>query len=139
MVSLDALDGGKFLERFNYAMKQVGNNIMDPNMDPEAKRGISIALELKPTGSGSLAVSYQITPKLAKPAKSKFAMLVGQDPRTGRIEINEYGNNTPSYQVVAQAAAPQPQPSAEPQDFDPETGEILQQPYQKPIDYRATR
>lgn len=39
-ISFDRLCGGAALERFSLAMKQVAQNIMDPNTDPEKSRNI---------------------------------------------------------------------------------------------------
>ena len=82
-------------------------------------------------------MSYDIKTKLAGIKKSETTFLIGQDARTGRIEMSEYGNNRP--QVAAYDVAPSvqrnPTPEPQSQEFDQETGEIYQQPV-KPIDLR---
>lgn len=85
---------------------------MDPNMDPEAARGMTINIKFKPSKAGTIAATYDIKTKLAGLQKSETTFLIGQDARTGRIEISEYGNNRP--QVAAYDTAPvssrQPEP-----------------------------
>lgn len=64
--------------------------------------------------------------------------LIGQDIRTGKIEMSEYGNNRPqvaAYEAIQ--AAPRQQPG-ESKDFDPETGEIYEQ-QSRPIDLRKKK
>lgn len=83
-------------------------------------------------------MDYKVKPKLAGFQKSETMFLIGQDVRTGRIEMSEYGNDRP--QVTSVAAAPAAaytevrQPA---QTFDPETGEIYEEPRKGPIDLRA--
>ena len=83
-------------------------------------------------------MDYKVKPKLAGFQKSETMFLIGQDVRTGRIEMSEYGSDRP--QVTSVAAAPAAaytevrQPA---QTFDPETGEIYEEPRKGPIDLRA--
>ncbi len=119
-------------------MAQVGRNIIDPNMDPEAARGITIKLNFKPNESGTIETIYVCEAKLAGPKKSKTTFLIGQDMRTGKIEMSEYGNNRP--QVAAYDAvqtAPRQQAETE-KNFDPDTGEIYE-PQSGPIDLRKKK
>lgn len=51
-VTFDNIGNGELAEQFKFALKAVGQNIMDPNMDPEASRGIDISLTFKPKKSG---------------------------------------------------------------------------------------
>ena len=123
-ITFDNIAGGELAEKFTMALAQIGRNILDPNMDPAAARGMSINLKFKP--------------KLAGFQKSETVFLIGQDARTGRIEMSEYGSDRP--QVTSVAAAPAAaytevrQPA---QTFDPETGEIYEEPRKGPIDLRA--
>ena len=102
-VMFDSIGGGELAERFQIAMAQIGRNILDPNMDPEAARGMTINLKFKPKPAGSIDVEYEVKVKLAELKKSGTKFLIGQDLRSGRIEINEYGNNIPRATAVATA------------------------------------
>lgn len=133
-ITFDNIGNGELASMFRMALAQIGQNIMDPNMDPEAARGMTINIKFKPSKAGTIASTYDIKTKLAGLQKSETTFLIGQDARTGRIEISEYGNNRP--QVVAYEMAPRQPPEPE-TNFSPDTGEIYQQ-LGKPIDLRAT-
>lgn len=133
-ISFDNIAGGRLAERFDLALAQIGRNIMDPNMDPEAARGMTINLKFKPQASGIIDIEFNVTPKLAGFAKDKTTFLIGQDMRSGRIQMSEYGNNRP--RVTALDAETEPAPGQEAEaGFDRETGEICEEP-RGPIDLR---
>lgn len=129
-VSFETLGNGALAAQFRQAMAQIGRNVVDPNMDPEAARGITIELKFKPNESGTIEMSYVCKTKLAGPKKSKTTLLIGQDVRTGKIEMSEYGNNRP--QVAAYDAIQTEK------NFDPDTGEIYE-PQSGPIDLRKKK
>ena len=138
-ITFDNIAGGELAEKFTMALAQIGRNILDPNMDPIAARGMTINLKFKPGSRGTIAIEFDIKTKLAGFQKSQTVFLVGQDINTGRIEMSEYGSDRP--QVTSVAAAPAAaytevrQPAA--QTFDPATGEIYEEPRKAPIDLRA--
>ena len=92
MVDFNSLAGGALREKFNLAIAQVGRDILDPNKDPEAARGIAITLKFLPK-EGIIGVEFDVQTKLAKLNKDKAVLLIGQDAKTGRVEISEYRNN----------------------------------------------
>lgn len=140
-ITFDNIAGGELAEKFSMALAQIGRNILDPNMDPEAARGMTINLKFKPNKAGTIQVDYDIKTKLAGFVKSETVFLIGQDARTGRIEMSEYGNNRPAvggaYDAVP--AVPRAQPEETDRPFDPETGEILETERRGPIDLRAAK
>lgn len=99
---------------------------MDPNMDPAASRGITVTLSFKPRGDGTVGLGFKVVPKLAGPAKVETTLLIGQDVHTGQVTMREPGEI--SRPVVVEAE--------EVRDYDPDTGEIYEQP---PIDLRAKK
>lgn len=120
-------------------MAQVARNIMDPNTDPEKARKVTITLTFKPDKSRRhVKTSLGVNVALAPPLADETMMLVGQDLKTGRIEMNEYGSNQQpvrvageSYAVATEEIPPQPR------NFVPDTGEIIEPAqYQKPINLR---
>jgi hypothetical protein len=137
-ITFDNIAGGELAEKFTMALAQIGRNILDPNMDPAAARGMTINLKFKPGSRGTIDIEFEVKTKLAGFQKSETVFLVGQDLNTGRIEMSEYGSDRP--QVTSVAAAPAAaytevrQPA---QTFDPETGEIYEEPRKGPIDLRA--
>ena len=139
-ITFDNIAGGELAEKFSMALAQIGRNILDPNMDPEAARGMTISLKFKPSKSGAIKVDYGIQTKLAGLAKSETMFLIGQDARTGRIEMSEYGNNRPAVGRVMDAVPEERAPDqGMGKSFDPDTGEILESERKGPIDLRAVR
>lgn len=137
-ITFDNIAGGELAAKFSMALAQIGRNILDPNMDPEAARGMTINLKFKPSKAGAINVDFDIKTKLAGMVKSETVFLVGQDARTGRIEMSEYGNNRPAVTGVYDAvpAAARAEPAGAGKTFDPETGEIIEPAYTGPIDLR---
>lgn len=137
-ITFDNIAGGELAEKFAMALAQIGRNILDPNMEPAAARGMTINLKFKPGSRGTIDIEFEVKTKLAGFQKSETVFLVGQDLDTGRIEMSEYGSDRP--QVTSVAAAPAAaytevrQPA---QTFDPETGEIYEEPRKGPIDLRS--
>lgn len=124
--NLTPWQGGELNAQFRQAIRLVGRNIMDPNMDPAASRGITVTLSFKPRGDGTVGLGFKVVPKLAGPAKVETTLLIGQDIRTGQVSMQEPGEI--SRPVVVEAE--------EVRDYDPDTGEIYEQP---PIDLRAKK
>lgn len=137
-IAFDNIAGGELAEKFRLALAQIGRDIMNPNMDPEAARGMTINLKFKPRKAGTIDIEFDIKTKLGGIQKSSTVFLIGQDAQNGRIEINEYNNNRPSYQAVQAVTAEQKrQAREEPKSFDPDTGEILEDIGDgRPIDLR---
>lgn len=71
MLSFDAIDGGELAAQLKRALAEIGRNIMDPNTDPEATRGMTINFKFKPSGTGTIAIEYEVKPKLVGAKKGK--------------------------------------------------------------------
>lgn len=127
MVDFNSLAGGALREKFNLAIAQIGRDILDPNKDPEAAGGIAITLKFLPK-EGIIGVEFDVQTKLAKLNKDKAVLLIGQDAKTGRVEISEYRNNPARIQPTAAYAE-------DTRTVDAETGEIFDS---TPIDLRRT-
>ena len=140
-ITFDNIAGGELAEKFTMALAQIGRNILDPNMDPEAARGMTLNLKFKPMRKGTIDIEFDIKTKLAGFQKSETVFLVGQDVRTGRIEMSEYGSDRPQVMSVAAdpPAAAYTEVRREPQTFDPDTGEIYEESRRGPIDLRAAQ
>lgn len=123
MVDFNTLAGGALREKFNLAVAQIGRDILDPNKDPEAARGIAITLKFLPK-EGIIGVEFDVQTKLAKLNKDKAVLLIGQDAKSGRVEISEYRNNPARIQRINEEDT---------RTVDAETGEIYDS---TPIDLR---
>lgn len=138
-ISLDSMGCGALLERFNLALDQIARNIMDPNTDPEKARKITITFTFKPDKSRKhVKTTFGVNISQAGPVAEETMMLVGQDLKTGRIEMNEYGSNQQPVRVVGEAyAVATEEIPPESRSFDQDTGEIIEPAqYQKPINLR---
>lgn len=102
---------------------------------------MTINLKFKPKRKGTIDIEFDIKTKLAGFQKSETVFLVGQDVRTGRIEMSEYGSDRPQVMSVAAdpPAAAYTEVRREPQTFDPDTGEIYEESRRGPIDLRAAQ
>lgn len=84
-VSLENLAGGAAIERFNDALSEVLENIIDPNTDAETIREIKLTLKVKPAKNDRRTVAYALSviPKLA-PASS-IGSLMYLSNNTGKV------------------------------------------------------
>lgn len=143
-ISMDRFKGGALLELFNRAMRQIASNIMDPNTDPEKARTLTIKMTFKPGKSRrSMKTSFAANVSLAPPLAEETVMLIGQDTRTGNIQMGEIDDQSNAVSVqgsmipVKAEVVPQAPPV---QAFDPETGEIYETAAQQtPIDLRRAQ
>ena len=136
-ITFDTIANGQLAEKFRMALAIVGRNIMSPNADQKKARKITVELSFKPSGSGPVTIEYEVKYSLAGFAKDSTTFLIGQDARTGKIQMREYGSGNTPMQIAGEPELVQtevipPQPI---QPFDPDTGEIYE-PDSEPIDLR---
>lgn len=89
-ITFDTIDGGGLAEQFRLALAQIGRNIIDPNMDPKEKRGLVVNLNFIPGETGGINVEYSVKTKLAGCSKGSSLFLIGQDAKSGKIQMTEY-------------------------------------------------
>lgn len=144
--SLDRFCGGALLERTVDEMRKIYKNIKDPNTK-DGVRTLTIVVKFIPDkarrGTG---VKIDVKSKLAEAETVETTLLIGQDIRTGWIEVSEYGEpgqiiRTPGETLPVKSEII---PPAEAKSFDQETGEIYEprtQPMHQtaPIDLRAAQ
>lgn len=93
-VSLATVGGGAGIERFDHALQQVVNNILDVNTDARKERSVTLKITFKPTESREMgAVSIDVNPKLAPVSAFKTQVFLGTDA-TGKgmaceMDINQ--------------------------------------------------
>lgn len=79
IASLITLNKGAAVELFDSALKEVLDNIADPNAEAEAVREIIIKVRMKPSESReSAAVSIECSSKLAQPKASPGVVYFGK-------------------------------------------------------------
>lgn len=141
-ISLDSLCGGALSEKINMDLAKIGRNIMDPNTDPEKARKLTITMIFKPDKTRQMIKTTMDTKIVTAPlVAAETVLMIGQDIRTGRVEISEYGNNKPAYQVVSEAYAVSAEeiPPDKVSGYDQETGEIHEGRQTEPINLKISK
>ena len=81
---------GAILERVNYEMEKVLDNIMDVNTDPTAKRKIQLTLILKPTNDRQvITMSTVVKSTLAPTEPIETSLFVTGKQSTGEVTLTE--------------------------------------------------
>lgn len=77
-VSLKTMDGGAVIERFDYELRRVLDNISDINTKAEQEREVTLKVKIKPNdGRDHAVVKLEVTSKLAaiKPETTTFFLI----------------------------------------------------------------
>lgn len=92
-VNLERFAGGALQEKFDFAMAQVVENMMDPNTPWKNKREINIKVTFEQNEEREdVAVDVTVTSKLAASKSIGTRMAIGRDIKTGEIYAEEYGS-----------------------------------------------
>lgn len=144
-ISFDRLCGNGVLEDFTEELKQIMSNISNPNTDPEKSRALTIKITFKPDkGRRGIKTSVTMKSDLAPRVANETMMLLGKDPRSGRIEMREIGDNSQVISTLERSEVKTElvHTAPPPRSFNPETGEIIEPEVQTqtgPIDLRAAQ
>ena len=127
-LTLATICGGAVQEKVNRALEKVANNILDPNVVPDKKRTVTLKITLKPSAEDqedvlvNADVSYQLSPEMGVTT----SLYVSKDLKNGNISMMEHRRGEIKGQLdfsdVGITTGDE-----EYEDFDPETGEILQE------------
>jgi hypothetical protein len=91
-LDLNKFAGGVLLEKFNGALKEVIQNMQDPNTSFKNKRSISIVIGFTQNEQRDDAkITVAVTTKTSPVLPIETALYMGKDLDTGDIEIREYG------------------------------------------------
>lgn len=89
-VSLLEMARGGFLERVDYEMAKVIDNILDPNTKATAKRRITITMDLTPDDSRqNVAVKFVAKPTLAETYPLTTSLCIVGEDGTGEVCVVE--------------------------------------------------
>lgn len=96
-ISIDSLCAGELDEKIQRGLAEIGLNCVDPNTDHKKTRKLTLVLTFKPNDPSrqSLAMTGEVKVSLAPAAPVATTMLLGQNVRTGEIEMQEYGSTAP--------------------------------------------
>ncbi len=88
-VSLATIDGGALIERFDYELRKVLENIADENTKPDAVRQVTLTLKIKPTEDRQMAgYSYQCKGK-GEPIRERGGfLLLNGDTASERVAVH---------------------------------------------------
>ncbi|KEH90596.1 replication terminator protein (plasmid) [Clostridium botulinum C/D str. BKT12695] len=119
MINLESFADGALAEKINIALKEVLENIADPNTDYKVKRKLNVVMTFSSGEDRELAeVSIVAKTKLA-PAKALATKIVIGTDGKGGILASEYKKQVPGQSVMR---------------VDEETGEILTTGEEKAVD-----
>lgn len=119
MINLESFADGALAEKINIALKEVLENIADPNTDYKVKRKLNVVMTFSSGEDRELAeVSIVAKTKLA-PAKALATKIVIGTDGKGGILASEYKKQVPGQSVMR---------------VDEETGEILTTGEEKEVD-----
>ena len=88
--SILEMSQGAILERVNYEMGKVIDNILDPNTKPDAKRKLTISLELMPSADRK-TITVKTTAKSSLVATDAVTtgLFITNQPGTGQLVVAE--------------------------------------------------
>lgn len=93
-VSLTTIKGGAAVEKFDYVLSQILENIDDPNTEADAERAITLQVKMKPSPDrDEVAYSIKVTPKFAPPKADGGMMYVGR--RQGGLVAVDFNPKQP--------------------------------------------
>lgn len=89
-VTLESLNQGAALERFNLALQDVLDNIQDPNTDPKKARTVTLKVTFKPDGDRGIAnLKCDVIANLAPIAPFDVRVFLGRD-KDGKGYASEF-------------------------------------------------
>lgn len=110
MINLEKFASGALAEKFNMGLKEVLENIADPNTDPKKKRKLTVELTFNPDEERELSmVDIVVKTKLVPAMPVATKILIDKDGNGGVI-ASEYNNQLKGQQYLR---------------VDEDTGEII--------------
>ena len=95
-VTLESLNQGAALERFNLALQDVLDNVQDPNTDAKKARSVTLKVTFKPDSDRGIAnLKCDVVANLAPIAPFDVRVFLGRD-KDGKGYASEYHSNQPA-------------------------------------------
>lgn len=134
-LTIENLCGGALQERINRALAKVADNVLDPNTDAKKKRSITIKLSFIPKEDDreDVTVGAEVNVSLASEDGVATNMFMSKDINTKQITISEYEKGEIKGQMSFDDLGFEVQEDV--REFDPETGEILDD-HSSVVDFR---
>lgn len=94
-LSIKTLKQGSCLERFDRALGELVQNVLDPNTDATAKRSVTLTLSVKPNKDRNMAeLTCAVTAKLQPAAPLSTGCTLGTNLDTGEVTAFEIVSNS---------------------------------------------
>lgn len=125
IISLSDFCGGALQEKLNVAMKEVIDNMLDPNTPWKKAREVNVKISFNQNEDrDDVSVSVHVTTKTAPVTAIETRMGIGMDIRTGKVYAKEYGKQVKGQMSLADLQK-QPEKVVVGDDVvDPSTGEV---------------
>ena len=99
--SLLVMARGAFLERFDYEVPRIIDNILDPNTKATAKRKITMNMTFTPTDDRvGIQAELEVKVGLAPTIPVKTFLYVYNNPDTGKMQVVEMVPEVPGQQIM---------------------------------------
>lgn len=142
-INLETFANGAFTAQVNRAIKEVTENIQDPNTEPGAARKITVTIGFKPNQDRNfVATGVQTKTTLAPALGAVTAISMGKDLKTGEVEAVEIGTQIPGQMAMDEVVSEPLKPHSgvievDGRAVDVETGEVVSETSSKVIDLRT--
>lgn len=110
MINLEKFAGGALAEKFNIGLKEVLENIADPNTEAKKKRKMTVELTFAPDEERELSIVDIVVKTKLEPTKAVATKIIIDKDGQGGVIASEYNNQLKGQQYLR---------------VDEETGEIL--------------
>jgi len=101
-LTLATLGGGDLAESVQLALRKIGENINDPNIKRDAKRKLTISIEIKPDAkAGMAAITYDVTTAMPGQEAGRTAAYISMVPGTNEISLFEVERHPPLFEEPA--------------------------------------
>lgn len=135
LITFDDFCGGAVKEKLNIAMKEVIDNMLDPNTPWKKNREVNVKFVFQQNEDrDDLSATVQVTTKTAPVSGVETRMCIGKDIRTGQVYAHEYGKQVKGQLSFEDLPAVDTEKVIVGEDVvDTETGEVTG----RVVDFRA--
>ncbi|BCJ98084.1 hypothetical protein [Anaerocolumna chitinilytica] len=152
-INLEDFAGGALAEKINQALREVTENVQDPNTKATAKRKITCTFTFSPSEQRDLvATSIDVKSTLAPSMGIATAFVMGKDITTNEVDYREYSKqvkgqmNIQDIKTESEQAHEFTGSDRQKKGYDQSTGEFFDteepevlEPNNKVVDLRAAR
>lgn len=152
-INLEDFAGGALAEKINQALREVTENVQDPNTKATAKRKITCTFTFSPSEQRDLvAASIDVKSSLAPSMGIATAFVMGKDITTNEVDYREYSKQVRGQMSIQDVKGASEQAheftgsNGQKKGYDQSTGEIFDteepealEPNNKVVDLRAAR